>query len=361
MVRKTVANHQVTAHAATTLERIRLVRAGKRLTGHHRVFGAAYRLLDKNQPAPTVTRSGFRDFIHPSRNRVCTVRELARLQSFPDAYVFKGRRCDTYAQSRYVQQTQHEQLGNAVPPLMARRIGQVLRKHILSHRQEDSRKRAERCATLFGPLDAAYPLTDLGNKKNPLDELIYILLSRRSREEQYQTAYRELHRRYHPWAELLKASHVQLVRALKPLGLAHQRARAIKEILTTIQADFGRMTLYPLKRMTYSEAYHYLRSLPGINDKSAKCVMLYSLGMAALPVDTHTLRVSKRLGLVHPRSSPFTAPRELESVVPRESRGRFHVLTVLHGRAVCTAQRPKCPVCPLRKLCPSAGLLNRSS
>src|SRR6266568_3643926 len=109
VVRKRVANHQVTAHAATTLERIRLVRKGKRLTGHHRVFGAAYRLLDTNQPAPTVTRSGFRDFIHPNKNRVCTVRELARLQSFPDTYVFKGRRCDTYAQSRYVQQTQHEQ------------------------------------------------------------------------------------------------------------------------------------------------------------------------------------------------------------------------------------------------------------
>jgi endonuclease III len=244
---------------------------------------------------------------------------------------------------------------------MARQVGRELRKHILVHRRKDSKERAERFATVFGPLDAAYPLTDLGNKKNPLDELIYILLSRRSREKQYQRSYRELRRRYRRWAEVLKEPRAQLVRALKPLGLASQRANAIRRILTTIQADFGRTTLYPLKGMTYSEAYHYLRSLPGVNDKSAKCVMLYSLGIAALPVDTHTLRVAKRLGLVQPRSSLFTAPRQLESVVPRESRGRFHVLTVLHGRAICTAQRPKCHVCPLRSVCPSARLPNRSS
>ena len=114
MVRK-IANHQVTAHAETTLEKIRLVRAGKQLSGEHKVFGAAYRLLDPEKPSPTVTRSGFRDFIHPSEDRLCTVRELARLQTFPDSYVLKGRRCDTYATSRYKQQTQHEQLGNAVP------------------------------------------------------------------------------------------------------------------------------------------------------------------------------------------------------------------------------------------------------
>jgi len=107
MVRKKVANHQKAAHAASTLERIRRVRAGERLAGAYRAFGAAYRLLDPALPAPTVTRSGFRDFVHPKENRFCTVRELARLQSFPDQYVFEGRRCDTYAKSRYIQQTQH--------------------------------------------------------------------------------------------------------------------------------------------------------------------------------------------------------------------------------------------------------------
>src|SRR5881296_459630 len=191
MVRKEIANHTAVAHSAVTLQRIRHLRAGRKLTAKYRVFGAAYRLLDPQQPAPTVTRSGFRDFVHPTKNRVCTVRELARLQSFPDDYVFQGRRCDTYANSRYVQQTQHEQVGNAVPPLLAQHVARAIRRQLLDGIVSPS-ERAKRFERVFTLLDSAYPADNLGNKRDPLDELIYILLSRRTREDQYQQAYQNL-------------------------------------------------------------------------------------------------------------------------------------------------------------------------
>ncbi len=350
MVRK-VTNHQATAHADTTLEKIRLVREGKRLSGRHSAFGAAYRLLDPEKPSPTVTRSGFRDFIHPTEDRLCTVRELARLQTFPDNYVLEGRRCDTYAGSRYRQQTQHEQLGNAVPPRLAYALAGAIRRQLFDRRDPPSLVRPI-SPTVFRQLDSTYPDTDLGNKLNPLDELIYIILSRRTKENQYQEAYRNLRRIYRGWSRVLEADLEEVEQLLQPVGLARQKARAIKALLTTVQADMGRVSLASLKSASDSAAYHYLRSLPGVSDNTAKCVMLYSLGRDVLPVDTHTYRVSRRLGLIPQSVSYYRSPRLLAKAVPRPLRRRYHIVSILHGRKVCRAHSPRCDVCPVTNSCP---------
>jgi endonuclease III len=345
-------NHQAVAHARSTLEKIKLVHAGQQLTGRHKVFGAAYRLLNPALPAPTVTRSGFRDFVHPSRERLCTVRELARLQTFPDSHEFKGRRCDTYAKSRYLKQTQHEQVGNAVPPLLARVVAKQIRRQLIEHRDIDDLTTRQRLFdTAFPLLDAAYPQDFLGNQRNPLDELIYIMLSRRTRDQQYRVGYELLARRFRPWKKIFTASDRELRDVLRPLGLANQRAHLLRAVLLTIYSDFGRLTLTPLRRMGYSDAYNYLRSLPGVNDKTAKCVMLYSLNLPALPIDAHTFRVSRLIGLLPLDTSFHLAPAKLDAIVPPEKRGRYHVLTILHGRRVCTPARPRCDICPLRTRC----------
>ena len=358
MVRK-IANHQVTAHAETTLEKIRLVRAGKQLSGEHKVFGAAYRLLDPEKPSPTVTRSGFRDFIHPSEDRLCTVRELARLQTFPDSYVLKGRRCDTYATSRYKQQTQHEQLGNAVPPRLAHTLAKSIKRQFFANPDQDVPVKPIRPA-VFHKLDSAYAETDLGNKVNPLDELIYIILSRRTKEAQYRSAYKALRRAYRSWNRVLETNLKELEQLLRPFGLARQKARTIKAVLATVQADRGRVSLAWLKSTSDSTVYHYLRSLPGVNDKTAKCVMLYSLGRDVLPVDTHTYRVSRRLGLIPESVSYYRAPRFLDKAVPRPLRRRYHILSILHGRDTCTARAPRCANCPVVTDCPRLGVQRRA-
>jgi endonuclease III len=290
-----------------------------------------------------------------------TVRELARLQSFPDWYEFKGRRCDTYAKSRYVQQTQHEQLGNAVPPRLAETIAKSIRAQLLEPLLGlDTTESTQQFQRVFGLLDKTYPRTNLGNKPDPLDELVYIMLSRRAREAAYQTAYKRLKASYQSWSRVLPGGRKRLQRLLEPLGLAKQRSHSLVLAFRAIIKDFGRLTLEPLHQMSFSESYNYLRSLPGVNDKTAKCVMLYSLRLPALPVDTHTYRVSKRLGLIPRTISLFRAGNYLESIIPRHQRARFHIATVLHGRAFCTATKPKCPECPLRKRCPDAKLKSRA-
>ena len=117
-----IKNHVVTAHAPSTLEKIQRVKVGTKLSDSERTFGSTYRRLDPTKPSPTVTRSGYRDFIHPREDRMLTVRELARLQTFPDSWEFFGVRLDSYSSKRKTTMTQFGQVGNAVPPVLAEAV-----------------------------------------------------------------------------------------------------------------------------------------------------------------------------------------------------------------------------------------------
>jgi len=104
--------------------------------------------------------------------------------------------------------------------------------------------------------------------------------------------------------------------------------------------------------LTAEEAEAYLTSLPGVGIKTAKCVLMYSLGREVLPVDTHVLRVATRLDLVNPDTTRSQAHRLLEAEIPPKDRYAFHVNALAHGRAVCKAREPDCPSCPLKAECP---------
>lgn len=123
-----IKNHQKTAHAPTTLEKIKVVPIGGKLSDIKQTFGSTYRRLDPAKPSPTVTRSGYRDFIHPFENRMLTVRELACLQTFPTTWEFTGTRLDSYSSKRVVTMTQFGQVGNAVPPMLAEAIAVAVRE-----------------------------------------------------------------------------------------------------------------------------------------------------------------------------------------------------------------------------------------
>ena len=121
-----IKNHTYTAHAPSTLEKIAKVPVGKKLSDIEPTFGSTYRRLDPSKPSPTVTRSGYRDFIHPIEDRMLTVRELASLQSFPIDWEFCGVRLDSYSSKRKTTMTQFGQVGNAVPPLLAKAVAKSL-------------------------------------------------------------------------------------------------------------------------------------------------------------------------------------------------------------------------------------------
>nr|DAZ05065.1 MAG TPA: Site-specific DNA methylase [Caudoviricetes sp.] len=126
MATKNLPNHVVTAHSPSTIEKIKKVPIGGKLADIEQIYGSTYRRLDPNRPSFTVTRSGYRDFIHPYEDRMLTVRELACLQTFPLDWEIKGVRLDSYSSTRKTTMTQFGQVGNAVPPVLAEAVAKSI-------------------------------------------------------------------------------------------------------------------------------------------------------------------------------------------------------------------------------------------
>jgi endonuclease III len=209
-------------------------------------------------------------------------------------------------------------------------------------------------------LEKTYGSPRHGNPEEPLSDLAFILISQKTGSWSYEPVYRRLRERWSTWDEVRDAPTHEVAGVLKPAGLSNNRAARLKAILKKITYDFGLPTLEPLKDLSDSDAELYLRSLPGVGEKTAKCVLMYGLGRSVIPVDTHVKRVAQRLGLVPVRATDWAAHRALERLIPAKLRYSFHVNAVAHGREKCRKERPQCPTCPLLRLCPSGGQWSRS-
>ena len=93
-----------------------------------------------------------------------------------------------------------------------------------------------------------------------------------------------------------------------------------------------------------------LVALPGVGPKTAAVVLNTAFGVPVIPVDTHIFRVANRTGLA-PGATPKAVQATLEAVTPDRFRRYAHHWLLLHGRYICVARRPKCPVCPLKDIC----------
>ncbi len=199
-------------------------------------------------------------------------------------------------------------------------------------------------------LKQAYGSPRLGNQPDPLDELIYIILSTRTRDTVFQQTFDRLRLAFPDWNELLPAQEDRVATLLAPSGLGRLKAIQILSILDKLRAEFGRATLDPLFDFSDEEAEDFLISLPGVAAKVAKCVMMYSLDRPVLPVDVHVHRVATRLGF-RTKKRPDTSQDLIEAAVPRDLRYGFHVNTVAHGRAVCLPRNPRCASCCIAERC----------
>jgi endonuclease III len=191
------------------------------------------------------------------------------------------------------------------------------------------------------------------NKKNPLDELIFILLSVTTTEFVYLQTYRTFKVHFPCYADLLEASIQEISKQIYLGGQFTQKATAIKSIIAILNDRFSRPTLAPLHKMSDEQCEEFLTSLPRVGKKVARFVMLYSLGRKVFPVDTHCRRIAQRLGWID--SEEFDEDL-LQSMIPGELRFSLHVNFISLGREFCTSKAPSCGTCPLKQLCPKIGL-----
>jgi endonuclease-3 len=189
--------------------------------------------------------------------------------------------------------------------------------------------------------------------QSPISVLVQTILSQNTSDRNSGRAFDSLLASFGGWDDIAEASISEIVASIRAGGLGEVKAGYIKRVLEEIRRKQGEFELGFLRQMSVDEARDWLRQLPGVGMKTASCVLLFSLGMPALPVDTHVFRVAKRLGLIGSRVSVEQAHRLLEGLVPPQDVYQFHVLLIEHGRKTCKAQRPRCNECVLRGLCPS--------
>ena len=157
--------------------------------------------------------------------------------------------------------------------------------------------------------------------------------------------------RFPSWGQVRDAPTAELERVLRPGGLAAQKAPRIQAVLREL-SDGGPPELDWLAGLAPADAIARLVELPGVGPKTASCVLLFSLDVPVMPVDTHVHRVAGRLGLIPSGMGAGPAHELLTAATPAARMLEAHLLLIRHGRTTCTARRPRCGECVLLDRCP---------
>jgi endonuclease-3 len=219
---------------------------------------------------------------------------------------------------------------------------------------EPDRGDAPRIDEIDRRLRRAYGEPEPPERKAPLDELIFTILSQHTSDGNRDRAWERLKGDGLTWSAIADLPEQEIEERIRVGGLARQKARRIRRILRMIREERGACDLGFLNRLDGPEAVRYLVAFPGIGPKTAACVLLFSLGRPAFPVDTHIHRVMTRLGLLERRTTAERAHEILAGRIPPEIFLTLHLNVIAHGRAVCRAKTPRCPECILDDICPKA-------
>jgi endonuclease-3 len=190
----------------------------------------------------------------------------------------------------------------------------------------------------------------------PIQELVFTILSQHTSDTNSERAFRGLMARFGTLEEVARADVAEIEQAITSGGLARVKAPRIKAVLNRVLELNGSLDLSFLREMPLNEAKAWLRQLPGIGPKSAGIILSFALGMPAMAIDTHIYRVCRRLGVIGPKVTAEKAHEVLEATVAPDQVFQFHVSFITHGRQVCKAQRPRCTECVVALGCPSRDL-----
>ncbi len=208
---------------------------------------------------------------------------------------------------------------------------------------------ARRLASRFGTPEVC------GHETSPVDNLVLTILSQNTNDANRDRAFASLKKKYPTVARLAAAKPAELEDAIRAGGLAKTKAASILSALSRLEKERGGYTLDFLRSMPLPEARAYLTSFGGVGVKTANILLLFSLGFPAFPVDTHILRVTKRLGLAPESATLAKAALLLEPHVPEGAHVPLHLNLIRLGREFCRPRNPLCPSCPLLPVCPAGA------
>jgi endonuclease III len=179
---------------------------------------------------------------------------------------------------------------------------------------------------------------------SPFQLLAATILSAQSTDVRVNMVTPALFAAYPDPASLAHANPEELEEIIHSTGFFRAKARSLIGMAAALEERFGGEVPTELDDLV---------TVPGVGRKTGNVVRSCAFGLPGLPVDTHVLRLSKRLGLTK-LDDPVKVEHELNALVPAAERGAFSLRLILHGRAVCTARRPACIRCILADICPSS-------
>ena len=179
---------------------------------------------------------------------------------------------------------------------------------------------------------------------DPFQLLVATILSAQSTDEMVNKVTPAVFARYPTASDLAGASPAELEELVHSTGFFRQKTKSLIGMATAVEERFGGEVPTELDDLV---------TLPGVGRKTGNVVRSVAFGLPGLPVDTHVGRLARRLRLTN-EDDPVKIEHDLNALVAPAERGAMSLRLILHGRAVCSARRPRCDECLLADVCPSA-------
>ena len=364
-----VSNNCVSKNSDLIVERYRHIPQGgnwqdipdrlmRNYTDKTRCHKVIYQRLATDNPAPVIANVRKSMLIHPLEHRGLSVREAARLQSFPDSFTFKGGI-----------EAQQQQVANAVPPLLAAELASAILNKMMRtstpisamsgmapdllptrDRRMHATRSARRDFAYFRARLSAWAAKNLRtlpwrSAPEPYHILVAEVLLQKTTAAQASDPYLKLVESF-PTAETLARAEARTLREIiAPIGLPN-RAQRLRAIAKAIVRDYHGVVPSDRKE---------LATLPGVGPYIAAAVACFAFGQPVPLVDSNVLRIFGRFfGLKSNARRPRDDPamwRFAAELVPKQNASRYHKALVDLGALVCAHRKPKCDICPVRARC----------
>lgn len=214
-------------------------------------------------------------------------------------------------------------------------------------RKESLRATSARLELILHKLGERYPNARIGlDSESPFELLIATILSAQCTDVRVNEVTKSLFAKYRKPSDYYSVPVEELERDIRSTGFYKNKARNIQKCCRQIDEDFGGEVPRAIEELT---------KLAGVGRKTANCVRSHYFHEPAITVDTHVTRISNLLGLVD-LTDPVKIEYALMKLMPEDRWNSFDLLIITHGRNICVARKPHCNECPIRELCPSAGL-----
>jgi endonuclease-3 len=159
----------------------------------------------------------------------------------------------------------------------------------------------------------------------------------------------DLFKTYRSAKDYAESNLEKLEEEIRPTGFYRNKAKSIQQCCQELVKRFGGKIPNTLEELI---------TLPGVGRKTANVILGNSFGIPGIVVDTHVQRVSQRIGLTK-NNDPTKIEFDLMEIVPKEEWTHFSNLLIWHGRRTCTARKPLCETCSIRKVCNYGSKMKR--